>query len=314
MAKFTKMHVYPAEGGETIHIPAATVQGERPGPHAVITAGIHGGEYPPVAAAIQLYKQLDPAQVSGTVTIITVSNVSAFEHRSMFVTPVDGKNPNRCFPGREDGSYTERMVYYLFRDFISKGDLHIDAHCGDLIESLAPFAEYSWGVDPEVDRKSKEIAVYYGLPNVVGEPCDLTKEYAGLNYENSARHGIPSALVEAGQHGQLEQDAVETHLAGMKNVLRHFGVLDGEAWENDGYELFQGVTAVEAPVPGIFYCQVKPGDYLKKGQSIGRLEDYFGTALGEVFAPADGKVLYMTDNPAMIQDGFILDLATKEKI
>lgn len=314
MPKFTKTHVYQADSGQEICFPVATVQGELPGPHAVITAGIHGGEYPPIAAAIQLFKQLDPREVSGTVTIITVSNVSAFEQRSMFVTPVDGKNPNRCFPGREDGSYTERMVYHLFRDFIAKGDLHIDLHCGDLIESLTPFSEYSYGIDPEVDQKSKDIAVYYGLPNVVGERCDLTKEYAGLNYENSARHGIPSALVEAGQHGKLDQTAIEMHLFGMKNVLRHFGVLSGTAQKNESYELFQGVAAAEVSRPGIFYCEVKPGDYLKKGQRIGRLEDYFGTVLEEVCSPATGKVLYITDNPSMIHDGFIMDIATNEEI
>lgn len=314
MPKFTKIHVYQSNEGQEIRIPVATVQGERPGPHAVITAGIHGGEYPPIAAAIQLFRQLNPAEVSGRVTIITVSNVNAFEARSMFVTPVDGKNPNRCFPGRREGSYTECMVYHLFRDFIAKGDFHMDLHCGDLIESLTPFAEYSWGIDPDVDQKSKEIAVYYGLPNVIGERCDLTREHTGLNYENSARHGIPSALVEVGQHGQLDLEAVETHLAGMKNVLRHFGVLDGAALENKSYELFHGVEAVETPVPGIFYCMVKPGDYLEQGQIIGQLEDYFGTPLGEVTAPAAGKVLYITDNPAMLQDGFILDMAVNPQI
>lgn len=314
MPKLTKMYVYQTRDGQEIRFPVATIQGAHSGPHAVITAGIHGGEYPPIAAAIRLFKQLDPEDISGTVTIVTVSNVSAFEERSMFVTPVDKKNPNRYFPGREDGSYTECMVYYLFRDFISRGDFHLDLHCGDLIESLTPFAEYCYGIDPDVDQKSKEIALYYGLPNVVGERCDLTKDFAGLNYENSARHGIPSALVEVGQHGQIDPEAVEAHLFGLKNVLRHFGVLAGTAEENDTCELFEGVAAVETSVPGIFYCSVKPGDYLEKGQSIGRLEDYFGTPLGEVYSPAAGKVLYITDNPAMIKDGFILDIATKCEI
>lgn len=312
MPKFTKMHVYQTRDGQEIRFPVATIQGTAPGPHAVITAGVHGGEYPPIAAAIQLFQQLKPEDVSGTVTIVTVSNMSAFEERSMFVTPVDGKNPNRFFPGREDGSYTECMVYYLFRDFIAKGDFHMDLHAGDLIESLAPFAEYSYGIDPDVDQKSKEIALYYGLPTVVGEQCDRNKPFAGFNYENSARHGIPSALVEAGQHGQLDQDAVEAHLFGMKNVLRHFGVLAGTAVENNTYELYNAVASVETSIPGIFYCSVKPGDYLEQGQSIGRLEDYFGAPLGEVYSPAAGKVLYMTDNPVMLKDGFILDIATKD--
>lgn len=311
MPKFQKIYEYDAGDGTLIQFPVATIAGDRPGRHAVITAGIHGGEYPPIAAAIRLFKETDPDDVCGTITIITVSNVRAFGDRSMFVTPLDGKNPNRLFPGRENGSYTERMVYYLFRDFISKGDIHMDAHCGDLIESLIPFAEYAYGINPMVDEQSKEIALYYGLPHVISEKCDLSKSYAGLNYENSARHGIPSALVEAGQHGQLDEEAIETHLFGMRNVLRHFDILSGEAVENDSVERFDGFEAIEAPAPGIFYCKVHPGEYLKRGQIVGYIEDYFGNLLAQVTSPADGKVMYITDNPAMIKDNFILDMAIK---
>ena len=312
MAKTEKIYTYHAADGQEIRFPVAVVQGNRPGPHMVITAGLHGTEYPPIAAAVRLYQQLKPEEISGTVTIVTVSNVSAFEGRSMFVTPVDGKNPNRCFPGSETGSYTQCMVYYLFRDFISKGDFHLDLHCGDMIESLAPFAEYSWGISPEVDQKSKELAMYYGLPIVIGERSDLSKPAPGYNYDNSARHQIPSALAEVGMHGQLDQESVDVHLRGLKNVLRHVGILDGEAQENTDCEQFNAVVSVETPVRGIFYYAVQPGDRLVKDQLIGHVEDYFGNVLGEVRSPAEGRILYITDNPVMIEDNFVLDMATNQ--
>ena len=70
-----------------------------------------------------------------------------------------------------------------------------------------------------------------------------------------------------------------------------------------------GFEEVCVPVRGIFYCDVFPGDYLKKGQPIGRVEDCFGNHLADVRAPADGKVMYITHNPAMIEDDFVLDMA-----
>lgn len=309
MPKQEKMLKYQSTEGQEILFPVATVTGDKPGPHAVITAGLHGAEYPPIAAAIEFFRAVEPAEVSGTVTIVTVSNVRAFEGRTMFVTPVDGKNPNRLFPGREDGSYTERMVYYLFRDIISKGDLHLDLHCGDLIETLTPFAECCRGISEEVDQKSREIGLYYGVPHVITPRADLSKPYAGLNYENSQRHGIPAALLEIGEHGMLDRQSVEGHLYGIKNVLRHFGILAGKADEPRNIESFDGFDEVGVPERGIFYCDVQPGDYLKKDQIIGRVEDYFGNHLADVRSPSAGKIMYITHNPAMFEDDFVLDLA-----
>jgi predicted deacylase len=309
MTKLEVNHKYKTRDGQEICFPVATVSGESAGPHLIITAGLHGAEYPPIMAAIELYQGLDPKEISGTVTIVTIANVNAFENRSMFVTHADGINPNRVFPGKEDGTYTEAMVFYLFRDFISKADYHLDLHCGDLIESLVPFAEYCRGVDPIVEKRSKELASFYGLPHVIGAKCDLTVPYSGICNQNSARHGIPSALVEAGQHGKLDFDAVTLHVNGMKNVLRHVGILAGEAVPNDSVELYNDFVSIEAPTPGIFHYRVKPGDYLEKNQVVGHMEDYFGNFLTEVRSPAKGKIMYITDNPAMIHDLFILDMA-----
>lgn len=309
MQKQEQLLRYYTKDGQEIVFPVATVTGARPGPHVVITAGIHGGEYPPIAAAIAFYRQVDPREVSGTVTLVTVCNMPAFAGRTPFVTPVDGKNPNRAFPGREDGSYTECMVYYLFRDIISRADYHLDLHCGDLIETLTPFGECCRGISEEIDQKSREIAAYYGVPHVITPKADLSKETAGLNYENSQRHGIPAALLEIGEHGILDRASVDGHLYGIQNVLRHFGVLAGQADEPKEVEYFSGFEEVCVPVRGIFYCDVFPGDYLKKGQPIGRVEDCFGNHLADVRAPADGKVMYITHNPAMIEDDFVLDMA-----
>jgi predicted deacylase len=145
-----------------ISIPLATITGEKPGPTAVITAGVHGCEYPGIAAAIRLYKTLEPRDVSGTIKIVTISNVAAFEARSMFITPIDGKNPNRFFPGNPDGTYSEALAYRLM-EIIKTGDYYIDMHGGDMVEDLEPFSIYHAGESEELDGKSYEIAKYYGL-------------------------------------------------------------------------------------------------------------------------------------------------------
>ena len=98
MGKTTEILKFTTQDGEEIQFPVATVTGDQPGPHVVITAGIHGAEYPGIVSAIRIYQELEPKNVHGKVTVVTISSVKAYESRSMFVCPVDGKNPNRL-PG-----------------------------------------------------------------------------------------------------------------------------------------------------------------------------------------------------------------------
>lgn len=139
MGKTTEILKFTTQDGEEIQFPVATVTGDQPGPHVVITAGIHGAEYPGIVSAIRIYQELEPKNVHGKVTVVTISSVKAYESRSMFVCPVDGKNPNRFFPGSQKGTYTEVMVNCLFENVISKGDYHLDIHGGDMVEKLEPF-------------------------------------------------------------------------------------------------------------------------------------------------------------------------------
>ena len=95
MKKTTELLEFHTPENESVIFPVATVEGKSPGPHFVITAGIHGAEYPGIVSAIRIFNELDPEEIHGTVKIVTISSLKAFESRSMFICPVDGKSPNR---------------------------------------------------------------------------------------------------------------------------------------------------------------------------------------------------------------------------
>jgi predicted deacylase len=84
-------------GGELAHgkWTVTVVTGARPGPALLVTAGVHGAEYPGIQAAIELGRAVDPAELRGTLAIVPVVNIDAFWQRAMFVCPADGKNLNR---------------------------------------------------------------------------------------------------------------------------------------------------------------------------------------------------------------------------
>jgi predicted deacylase len=305
--KNSEMLKFGTKKGEEILIPLCTITGGKPGPTAVVTAGIHGCEYPGIAAAIRLFKMLRPEDVYGTVKIVTVSSVSAFEARSMFVTPADRKNPNRFFPGNPDGTYSDVLDYYIM-EIIKTGDYYIDLHGGDMVEDLEPFAIYHKGEGEDLDNRSYEIAKYYGLPNIVSTVTDGKWPDNGTTYANAAKIGVPGAIVEAGAVGRLDEESTQKHIDGLTNVLRRFGSLEGYSAEPEEQRIFSDMVWVFSNHKGIFYISVKPGDEVEVYDQLGRIEDYFGELLEESRSPVKGRVLFTTSSPAVSSNGLLMGI------
>ena len=218
--KKTEIVHFDIEDGRSIDLPVALVTGDSEGPDAVITAGIHGGEYGGIFAAIRLFRELSPSDIKGSVKFITVCDTAAFETRGSHLT-ADGANLNRCFPGRPGGGYAQSLAAKIL-DEIKGADYHIDLHSTSPLCISAPLSTYHRGRSGALNDGSHEIAYYYGIPNIViteteGRWQDKGTCYASV-YENI---GIPSALVQTGTATASEN--VRRHIAGLMNVLRRFG-------------------------------------------------------------------------------------------
>ncbi|HHU07481.1 MAG TPA: hypothetical protein GXZ59_03960 [Clostridiaceae bacterium] len=309
MGKNAGWSEYTSSRGHKITFPLATIQGANPGSRLTVTAGLHGCEYSGIAAAIELFNYLDPATVKGKIDIVTVASVAAFYEKSAFVNPADKKNPNRAFPGREDGSYTEAQVYFLLNDIIRGSDFYLDLHCGDMIEIIEPFALFHTGAGDAIDAKSSELAFYYGLPNIIPTSFQGVWSDQGTSYAAAAELGIPSAIVEAGGNGVLEQEAADIHLKGLLNVLRHLKMIEGEAEVPDIGKYYADFKWIYAPVPGLWSNSLPLGSLVMPGDRLGCVKDLFGTVIHNLTAPVAGKIVFMTSAAAMKENDIILGIA-----
>ena len=129
-------------GTDSTVIPVTVFHGAKDGPVLGIIAGVHGYEYPPIVAAQQFAQTLDPTQLSGTVILVHLANVPSFLGRRIQYNPLDGKNLNRVFPGKADGTITECMAWLLGNDIIGRCNYVIDVHAGDAQDDLRPYAGY----------------------------------------------------------------------------------------------------------------------------------------------------------------------------
>ena len=285
-------------GRDSTAIPVTVFHGLRPGPVLGIIAGVHGYEYPPIIAAQQLAQTLDPAQLSGTVLLVHLANVPGFLGRRIQVNPQDGKNLNRVFPGRADGTITERLAWHLSSDIIGRCTHVVDVHAGDANEDLRPYAGYYEYADtPALSAQGQQMAAALGFPYVVQFGNEPSLREASLYCSREAiRRGIPAADIECGRLGQVEADNVLLIRQALHSLLVHLQLLPGEL-PAPAASLIAHRTTVSSPHTGFFFPLVKAGEFVAKGRRLGYVTNLFGQPLADMLAPVAGVVLTMSATP-----------------
>jgi predicted deacylase len=290
----------PAGSDAALSIPVAVVHGARPGPVLAIVSGAHGTEYASIIAVEHLIAQIDPASVSGTVILIPLVNVPSFEQKVAHVNPVDNKSMNRFYPGRMDGTQTERASFLITRHVVEPSDHVIDLHGGDLDESLRPYSYWTKTGNETQDRISREMVLAFGLDHIIIS-ADRPKDPAASRYlENTAStRGKPSFTAEAGYAGTVEPQDVDALVNGCLSVMRYLKMLPGSPTVIESPVWVEQIASITSDVNGIFTPLVMRGTYVQKGMKVGYVSDYLGRMLQDARAPESGVVLFIRAVPSM---------------
>lgn len=286
-------------GADSTVIPVTVLHGRRPGPVLGIIAGVHGYEYPPIVAAQQLAQELDPERLCGTVLVVHLANVAGFLGRRLQVNPLDGKNLNRSFPGRADGTLTERLAWRLSHDIIGRCTQVVDVHAGDAHEDLRPYAGYyNYTATPVLSTQGRQLAASLGFPYVVqfGNAPGFTEASLYCSRE-AIRQGIPAVDIECGGLGQVEPESVRLIKQALRNLVVHLHLLEGTLPPGPAPCFIAQRTSLESAHTGFFFPQVKAGEFIHRGQQLGTITDLFGNLLTSITAPVDGIVLFLIATP-----------------
>src|SRR2546425_3320045 len=299
----------PAAADPATSIPVIVVHGARPGKVLAIVAGAHGTEYASIVAVERLIGRLDPSELSGAVILVPLVNRASFDQKVVHVNPVDGKSMNRFYPGRADGTQTERASYLITKEVVERCDHLIDLHGGDLDESLRPYSYWTKTGRDEQDRISQEMVLAFGLDHIIVS-ADRPKDPQASRYlENTAStRGKPSITAEAGYAGTVETDDLNGLINGCLNVMRYLKMLPGAPVMIEHPVWIESVLTVASDEAGIFYPLVKRGTYGAAGMPLGYVTDYFGKKVFEARAPAAGVVLYICSVPSMAKGGTVANV------
>jgi hypothetical protein len=293
----------PASGSEpATTIPISIIQGTRPGPVLALTAGVHGMEYPPILALQRLRKSLDPRTLAGTVILVHVANMPSFLKRTIYYSPVDGKNLNRVFPGKAEGTISERIALVLTRDIISRATHVVDLHCGDGNESLRPYLYWVVTGDPKVVAEGRELALAFGLDHIVIDRSRPTNAAASSYLSNTAiTRGKPALTIESGALGGTDEESIARIERGVAGVMKHLE-MKPEGPDPVSQPIYIGRNEVlTSKSTGMFYPAVQRGQMVTAGALIGRVTDFFGGTLEDIRAPFGGEVLYVVATPPVTQ-------------
>jgi uncharacterized protein len=292
------MAIPPAGGDEGTTIPFTLINGSQPGPVLALIAGTHGMEYPPILALQRLRDQIDPKTLRGTVVMVHVANMPSFLGRTIYYSPIDGKNLNRVFPGKPDGTISERIAHAITREVIERSTHLVDIHCGDGNEWLRPYTYWTTTGDPTVAEAGREMALAFGLEIIVMDDSRPGTAEESVYVSNTAiTRGKPALTVESGALGQTDEASIARIERGVAGLLRHLGMRpDGPA--PVATPIWIGRNEVlRANTTGILYPEVEADQQVAAGALMARITDFHGRTLEEIKAPFAGRVLYIVATP-----------------
>jgi predicted deacylase len=289
-------------------IAAIAVRGAADGPTLLVSAGVHGDEYEGVRAIFETVEALDAGALRGTLLTVPVLNYPA--HRAVTRHhPADGANLARQFPGRADGTASERLAHAFTAEFLPRADFYLDLHSGGIRFAMPSMVGYE-----AADPRGRAAAAAFGAPVIWGHPVIEP----GRTISAARALGIPFLYTEARGAGRIHPDDLLMMRRGITNLLRHLGMLDGAPEIPAPPQRLLGIgntdEGVYATASGFFMPSVALLDPVRAGQPIGRIVDELGEVLATPVAPADGIVGLLRELPPVDEGDVLLLVATPEEV
>lgn len=257
------------------------------GPVVFVTAALHGDEINGCGAVRQLIQDLDFQLCRGTVILIPVLNLPAFDRHSRYLP--DRRDLNRSFPGSPDGSLAGRMAHTIFNEIVMRCDYGIDLHTASVRRTNYPTIRGDLA-NPAVRRLAEAFGTEIIL-NTKGPKNSFRRE--------ATKAGCPTIIMEGGEVWKVEPGIVETTVRGIKNVLCDLQMIEGVK-KGPAYQMIiEKSKWIRAEQGGFLHFHISPGELVEKGQPLTTNTTILGEEQGTLYAPFNSVVMGMTSLPSI---------------
>ena len=292
-----------ADGNE-VRVPVMIAMGNEEGPVLWINAGVHGQEVSGIFAIQELFRNLDPAKLKGTIVGTPGCNPLGLKGHNKF-NPEDQLDMDQQFPGKERGWLSEQMAFHFFNAVKDTANYFIDLHALGGVDAV-PYTVYKTaaGVPEEVNTCTEKMALLMGaefncqvdLRSATGE---LPGAVLGALDIQCILHGIPAFMFEMGAGNRVIWSSVDLAVKGFENVMRYLGMIEGSCTYACGQKIVTKRSFPSSIRGGLASPQCKPGSLLKKGDPILNILNPFGEVIEEIRAPYDCIVIGVQEDPVV---------------
>jgi len=302
---FLKVTTRP--NGKDVGINVIIVNGSESGPVLLIDGVHHGTEHAGYEAILRLASDLDPNKLRGTFIGVPILNVDAFQARSR-ISPLDSKDMNRVYPGKENGTVTEQIAFKYLNEIVPRAGCLITCHGAIDWRSPLTFVICPAWDESEPVKKSFEIAKVFGWEIITKNEKPY---HSGFLPKWSIEKGIPTILAEAGGLTDSYENRwhyVDLMMKGFKNVMKHLGMLE-EKPESPPKQFITKYEELSCKYGGLWLPEVKgspekpgaPKEVVTKGTVLGRVVSPFNIdkELERLVAPYDGMVIGIYYHPVV---------------
>jgi predicted deacylase len=299
-------------GWANVMIPCTVLANGR-GPTVLVLGGNHGDEYQGQVAIMKLARELDPSHIHGRLILIPSLNLPAARAATR-LSPVDGMNMNRAFPGEAEGTVTSQVAHFLRTVLFPLSDAVIDIHSGGRSMEFIPCAHMHLVPDPEHRRRMYDAMLAWGT-----EFCFIYADIAGsgLLPVEAENQGKTVVTTELGGGECIPASVHRIAQSGLRNVLIHLGVLKGRVTPREKPPILTQALSREdyilAPESGIFEVAVELGARVRKGQAVGWIHhlERPDRAPEKIVAAGSGHLITMRA-PCLTQQGDCVAVIAKQ--
>ncbi|KTD07892.1 succinylglutamate desuccinylase/aspartoacylase family protein [Legionella jamestowniensis] len=286
----------------SFYMPIKIVHGKQAGPCILIFSALKGDELNGLEIIDRLLSPEKLKNLHGTLIAIPVLNVlSLVNHLKTLSYEI---NLERCFPGKEYGTYGERMAYVFTKEILSKADYCIELQSGSLNHDILPQIYCNLS-----DPKSKALAQAFAAPVITN-----MKPKSNSLRQTSEKLNIPLLIYQAGEALRFNESAISLGLDGIDRVMHALDMLP--AFSQQIPEGFKPVFSedqdwIYSHMSGVLKSKVELGQRIHKKQIIGLINDPFGAGKVEsIKAPSDGIVVGINRHPLIHEGQSIFKIAS----
>jgi uncharacterized protein len=261
--------------------PIMIARGRKVGPTLWIQCLVHGPEIVGPISVARFFREIDLEQLAGSIVALLVANPLGFRAYNR-LTPQDGANLNRVFPGKPDGSVSEQIAHRVLDLAMRHGDVLLDLHSGGDLTITAFYVIYA-KLDSDGSREARRLAAQVGSRYQWGSNEGWLKGAAFSNF--TRRTGKPALIIESGGGGRVTDEDLANFRTGLFGLTRAMGMLPGAPPVAEDVRGGGNALHLKATRGGFWQPLIAPGDDVVAGQELGRIVDVFGDVAETVTCP-----------------------------